>query len=174
MSTPDQGSVPRSRLLPAADRQRPEERVPLLEVVTRIMHPSTVMVGIYLLFVGLHRTGGGFAAGLVIGLGLVLRRLAGGQHELGAATPVSPGVLLGSGLTLVAGYAIAGVVVADELLAGQHWSLQLGWLGHLEITTGLVFELGIVLIVVGLVLDVLRTLGADGELRPSADEEQRS
>ena len=44
-----------------------------------------LVVATYLLLVGLHRPGGGFAAGLVAGLALVLRRVAAGPHELGEA-----------------------------------------------------------------------------------------
>jgi multisubunit Na+/H+ antiporter MnhB subunit len=153
--------VPRSRLLPAADRQDPADRSLLLEGLARLVHPSILVVAVYLLVVGLHHPGGGFAAGLVAGLGLVLRRLAGGPHELAAATPAPPGVLLGIGLTLVAGYAAAGIVLDEVLLAGMVWSVDAGFLGHVEIPSSLVFELGTALIVVGLTNDVLRTLGAD-------------
>ncbi|HET7327736.1 MAG TPA: MnhB domain-containing protein [Nocardioidaceae bacterium] len=156
-------SVPTQRLLSAADRQPAQRRALLLEVVTRVIHPSVMVVGVYLLLAGLHRTGGGFSAGLVIGLGLVLRRLAGGPHELGAAAPAPPGVLLGGGLTLAAGYGAAGVVFSDTLLKSYTWVLHLGPLGDLDITGSLIFEVGIVAIVVGLVLDVLRTLGAEEE-----------
>ncbi|GAB3344730.1 MnhB domain-containing protein [Modestobacter lapidis] len=162
-------AVPRSRLLAAADRQDPDERSLLLEGLARMVHPSILVVAVYLLFVGLHHPGGGFAAGLVAGLGLVLRRLAGGPQELATAMPLPPGGLLGGGLLLVAGYAATGVVVTGQLLAGAVWSLEAGFLGHVEIPSSLVLELGIALIVVGLTLDVLRTLGADEPADEPAD-----
>ncbi|WP_369975100.1 MnhB domain-containing protein [Thermobifida halotolerans] len=111
---------------------------------------------------------GGFAAGLVAGTGLVLRRLAGGPWELGEAAPVPPGVLLGAGLSLAAGYGLAGVVVADEFLAGTVWRFPEGPFGHIEVPTSLILEVGIALIVIGLVLDVLRTLGAEQRPAPPA------
>lgn len=159
----DPRSVPRSRLLPAADKQPPDRRALLLEVVTRIVYPSVLVAGVYLLLAGLHREGGGFAAGLVIGLGLVLRRLAGGPHELGTAAPVSPGALLGCGLMLTTGYGVAGVFLADTFLAGGLWEFHLGPVGQLKVAASLVFETGVVLVVVGIVLDILRTLGAEEE-----------
>ena len=166
---PGPNAQPRSRLLPAADHQEPGQRSFLLEVVARLVHPSILIVAVYLLFAGLHHPGGGFAAGLVAALGLVLRRLAGGPHELGAAAPVAPGTLLGAGLVLTAGYAIAGVVFTDELLAGAKWSIHAPLIGRLEIATSLVFEVGIALIILGLVLDVLRTLG---DSRSQAENEE--
>lgn len=164
-------ALPRSRLLPAADRQDPGDRSMLLEALTRLAYPSILVVAVYLLAVGLHHPGGGFAAGLVAGLAMVLRRLAGGPHEVRAATPAPPGVLLGAGLTLVAGYAAAGVVLADELLAGAVWSLEAGFLGHVEVPSSLLFETGTALIVVGLTLDVVRTLGADEPSDEDAEED---
>jgi multisubunit Na+/H+ antiporter MnhB subunit len=166
----DTEAVPRSRLLPAADHQDRHERSLLLEVLVRLVHPSILVVSVYLLVVGLHHPGGGFAAGLVAGLGLVLRRLAGGPHELEAAAPWPPGVILGMGLTVVAGYAAAGVVLADELLAGAVWAFDAGFLGHVEVPSSLVFETGITLITVGLILDVLRTLGTDQPSDEDAEE----
>ncbi|SFE84001.1 MnhB domain-containing protein [Blastococcus tunisiensis] len=164
-------AVPRSRLLPAAERQDPDDRSLLLEALTRLAHPSILVVAVYLLVVGLHHPGGGFAAGLVAGLGLVLRRLAGGPHELRAASPAPPGVLLGAGLTLVAGYAATGVVVAGELLAGAVWAFDAGVLGHVEIPSSVLFETGTALIIVGLTLDVVRTLGADEPAAEDAEED---
>lgn len=166
------GMVPRGRLLPAADQQPPQRREMLLEAITRVVHPSVLVVAVYLLLVGLHRPGGGFAAGLVAGLGLVLRRLAGGLWELGVVAPWPPGVLLGVGLSTVVGYGIAGALLTGEFLTGQLWHLSFGPLGVLSVPSALVFELGIVLIVLGLVVDVLRTLGAhDRPMAPGGDSE---
>ncbi|MFY1671480.1 MnhB domain-containing protein [Plantactinospora sp. WMMB334] len=151
------------RPLAAADQQRPDRRSMLLEVVTRVVYPSVLLVAGYLLLAGLHRPGGGFAAGLVAGLGLVLRRLAGGPGEVEVAAPVPARLLLGLGLFTCAGYGLAGLLLAGELLAGLARQVDLGPAGHLEVSTSLLFELGIALIVVGLVLDVLRSLGAEDD-----------
>jgi multisubunit Na+/H+ antiporter MnhB subunit len=169
---PPAWNVPASRLLPAADRQDPADRSALLEVVTRILHPTVVMVSGYLLLAGHDRPGGGFAAGLVAALGLVLRYLAGGPQELRVASPVDPGPLLGAGLAVAAGYAAVGVVAAGSPLAATTWSIPLGVLGHLEVSSSLAFDAGVFLIVVGLAVDVLRTLGAVAEGRAAAGAEQ--
>jgi len=153
-------NIPRTRLLPAAHQQAPGRRTLLLEAITRVIHPSMLVVASYLLLVGLHRPGGGFAAGLVVGLGMVLRRLAGGSRELWEITPVPPGVLLGTGLFLTAGYGLAGLLWTGDPLSGAVYTVDLGPLGHLELATSLIFEAGIAVIVTGLVLDILRTLGA--------------
>ena len=50
-----------------------------------------VIFSVYVLFVGHDAPGGGFAAGLIVGLALALRYIAGGAFELGEAAPVDPG-----------------------------------------------------------------------------------
>jgi multicomponent Na+:H+ antiporter subunit A len=49
-------------------------------------------------------------------------------------------------------------------------------LGHVKFVTGLFFDMGVYLIVVGLVLDVLRSLGArlDDELAHAAPESRKA
>ncbi len=154
-------NVPRQRLLAGAGHQQPHERSLLLETTSRVLYPSMLLVSVYLLLVGLHSPGGGFAAGLVAGMALLLRRLAGGPYELGTAAPLPPGLVLGAGLTTAAGYGIAGMLLDGELLAGTVVTLRLPLLDPLEVPTSLVFEVGMAAIVVGLVLDVLRTLGEE-------------
>src|SRR6185437_9812099 len=73
-------------------------RSPILEVVTRLIFHTIVLFSIYLLFAGHNAPGGGFAGGLVVGLALALRYLAGGRHELDVAAPIDAGVVMGAGL----------------------------------------------------------------------------
>lgn len=162
--TPPQGGgrdreVPRSRLLNAADVLHPDRRSLLLEVITRPLHPTVLLVSVYLLLAGHDGVGGGFVAGLVAGLGLVLRYLAGGPHELGTVSPIDPDALIGGGLGLAGGYAVTGAVFGDGVLSGTEVSLDVPLLGHLDVATSLVFDTGVYVLVVGVVLDVLRTLG---------------
>jgi multicomponent Na+:H+ antiporter subunit A len=139
----------------------PERRSVMFEVVTRVLFHAMIVFALFLLFRGHNAPGGGFAAGLVVGLALAVRYLAGGRYELGEAAPVHPGLVLGTGLFLSAG---VGLV---SLLAGQHAiesfivDLHLPVFGDVHLVTSLFFDLGVFLVVVGLVLDVLRSLGAE-------------
>ena len=56
----------------------PLERTLLLEVVTRLVFPTIMVVSVYFLFAGHNAPGGGFAGGLIVGLALVVRYVAGG------------------------------------------------------------------------------------------------
>ena len=85
------GRAPRRRWLAASATLPPERRSVVLEVITRILFHTILVFSLYLLFSGHNEPGGGFAGGLVAGLALVLRYLAGGRYELGEAAPVDPG-----------------------------------------------------------------------------------
>ena len=150
----------------------PENRSILLEVVVRLLFHTVVVLSVYILFAGHNLPGGGFAGGLVAGLALAGRYLAGGRYELGAAAPLDAGKLLGVGLVLAAGTAIAPLFFGAHALTSTWFEATIPVLGHLEFTTSTVFDIGVYLVVIGMVLDVLRSLGAevDRQQEDASDE----
>jgi multicomponent Na+:H+ antiporter subunit A len=138
----------------------PRYRSLVLEVATRIIFPAIMVLSAYFFFTGHNTPGGGFAGGLTAGLALVLRYLAGGRYELGETLPLDAGKILGAGLGLSAGTAVASLLLGAPALSSALIEFDLPVLGHVKFVTALFFDLGVYLIVVGLVLDVLRSLGA--------------
>jgi multicomponent Na+:H+ antiporter subunit A len=136
-------------------------RSPILEVVTRLLFHTIVLFSVYLLFSGHNAPGGGFAGGLVVGLALVLRYLAGGRHELTVAAPVDAGLVLGTGLLVAVGTGVTAMVLGGEVLQSALLDFHLPVLGHVHFVTSMIFDVGVYLIVVGLVLDILRSLGTE-------------
>src|SRR5664279_3086441 len=133
----------------------------LLEVVTRMIFHVIVVFSVYVLFVGHDAPGGGFAAGLIVGLALTLRYIAGGAFELGEAAPVDPGILMGIGLMISSVTAVYGLLAGVDALQSTILSGTVPLLGDLKFVTSSFFDIGVYLIVIGLVLDVLRSLGAE-------------
>jgi multicomponent Na+:H+ antiporter subunit A len=137
------------------------ERTLLLEVITRLVFPTIMVLSVYFLFAGHNAPGGGFAGGLLAGLALVVRYVAGGRYELGEAAPVEAGTLLGTGLLLAGLSGLGGLVLGGEVLQTAVFELDVPVLGHVKFVTSLIFDVGVYLVVVGLVLDILRSLGAE-------------
>ena len=162
---------PRSRWLAAGSTVDPRRRSLVLEVVTRLLFHAVVVFSLFLLFAGHNQPGGGFAGGLVAGLALVLRYLAGGRYELAEAAPVDPGRLMGLGLLLAGGTAAAGFLLGGQVLESGYLDVTVPVLGDVALVSALVFDVGVYLIVVGLVLDVLRSLGAELDRQEEEDEE---
>ncbi|MBC7292174.1 MAG: DUF4040 domain-containing protein, partial [Actinotalea sp.] len=139
----------------------PQRRSILFEIITRLLFHSMVLVGIYLLLAGHNTPGGGFAGGLVVGTALIVRYLAGGRYELGDAAPVHPGLLLGLGLFLSAGVGLVSILAGGSLLESVIIEAVLPVLGPVKLVTSVFFDIGVFLLVLGVVLDVLRSLGAE-------------
>jgi multicomponent Na+:H+ antiporter subunit A len=160
--------------LRGSEMRDPSQRSLVLEVATRLIFPLMMVLSVYFFFTGHNTPGGGFAGGLTAGLALFLRYLAGGRYELGEALPFDAGKILGLGLALSAGTAVASILVGAPALSSALIEMQLPVLGTVKFVTALFFDLGVYLIVVGLVLDVLRSLGAriDFELAESQPQQE--
>ena len=165
---PDIGRLPTTHSPAAGDvtwlrgseLRDPRHRSLVLEVATRLIFPLIMVLSAYFFFAGHNTPGGGFAGGLTAGLALVLRYLAGGRYELGETLPLDAGKILGAGLLLSAGTAVTSLFVGAPVLSSALIELDVPVLGTVKFVTALFFDLGVYLIVVGLVLDVLRSLGA--------------
>jgi multisubunit Na+/H+ antiporter MnhB subunit len=128
-------------------------RSPIVRIGVQTAGPLALVVALFLLFSGHNRLGGGFAAGLVIGAVAALRTVTG----LSAPTRAMP--LLAAGGVLAAAVALAPVLSGGVLLDQEVLTWTLPALGKVKTGTALPFDVGVVLIVVGLVVAVLDGLG---------------
>lgn len=155
-----ESDAPRAWLI-SGSKVQPENRSILLEIIIRVLFHSIMIVSLYLLFAGHNLPGGGFAGGLVAGMGLVMRYIAGGRWELGAAAPTDAGRLLGAGMAIAVLCAIVPIFFGFAPLQSFTFEGELPIIGHWEFVTSTIFDIGVYLVVIGLVLDVLRSLGAE-------------
>ncbi|MET8349368.1 Na+/H+ antiporter subunit A [Micromonospora sp. NPDC005206] len=138
-----------------------ERRSIVLEVIIRLIFHTVVLFSLFLLFSGHNAPGGGFAGGLVAGLALVVRYLAGGRYELAEAAPVGAGTVLGAGLALSVGTGVVALLAGGSVLESAKVDRSLPLVGDAHLVTSLFFDVGVYLVVIGLVLDILRSLGAE-------------
>ncbi len=163
----------RDAWLVAGRTMAPERRSIIFEVVTRLIFHSIIVFSIYLLLAGHNLPGGGFAGGLTAGLALTIRYLAGGRFELREATPVSAGALLGIGLATAAASGVAPLLLGGQVFQSAVIELWLPVFGDIKFVTSTIFDIGVYIVVVGLALDVLRSLGAkiDEHFEEQPDEQ---
>jgi multisubunit Na+/H+ antiporter MnhB subunit len=124
---------------------------------------AVVVASVYLLVAGHNHPGGGFVGGLVAGAGVTVRYITGGIDEVRRLARVRPWTILGTGLLLAALTATMPVLLGDELLDAAKWEFDAPIFGHVAISTVLAFDLGVYLVVVGLVLMVFEAFGDDYE-----------
>lgn len=154
------GDNARATRLRGTEMTDPRIRSLVLEITTRLVFPTVMVLSLYFFFAGHNHPGGGFAGGLTAGLALTLRYLAGGRYEIGEALPVDAGKILGVGLLFCTGTAAMSLLLGAPVLSSAIFELTLPLLGDIKIVTALFFDVGVYLIVVGVVLDILRSLGA--------------
>lgn len=131
------------------------ERSVVIRTGVELASPLAVVVAVYLFFAGHNQPGGGFSAGLVLGAVAALRII------VGLWCPRRPMVLLAAGGVIAGLVALAPVLIGEELLDQIVISGEFQLLGTVKTGSALLFDLGVTLIVVGLVLSVLVALGAD-------------
>nr|WP_240969398.1 Na+/H+ antiporter subunit A [Streptomyces sp. HNM0575] len=159
------GAVPRRTWLTGSGTLDPERRSVIFEVLARLVFHPIVVLSLYLLFCAENLPGGGFSAGLVAGLALAVRYLAGGRYELDAAAPVDAGFLLGLGLMTMTGTGLTGLVLSGSVLQGGTYHGELPVVGKFHAASSVLFDTGVYLLVLGVVLDVLRSLGSEIDRR---------
>lgn len=152
-------SVQRDPFIMAGRTLPPERRSILLEVMTRLLFHTLIIISLYMLVAGHNHPGGGFAGGLLVGLALAVRYLAGGGAELKLASPLSAGKFLGIGLGIAALYAVFPLFLGDPVFTSYTLEWHMPVFGEVKFVTATIFDVGVYLLVVGLVLDVLRSLG---------------
>lgn len=127
---------------------------PTVRIAVQAATPLAVVVSVFLFFGGHNRPGGGFAAGLVLGAVMALRTVSGLYRPRGAEA------------LLAVGGIVAGLVAVAPILGGNPLLDQVviegtvPVLGKNKTGSALVFDAGVTLIVVGLVIAVLDGLGA--------------
>src|SRR5699024_8982715 len=100
-------NVQRQPWIVAGATMAPERRSIIFEVVTRLSFHAIIPGSLYLLVSGHNLPGGGFAGGLLAGIALAIRYVAGGRFELEQSLKIPAGIILGSGLAIAA---VAGLV----------------------------------------------------------------
>jgi len=136
------------------------ERHPLfLEMLMRPLLPLALMVSVFIFLRGHNLPGGGFVAGLVTGVALILQYLASGIGFASARLPQRLPQLLAAGLACALGIGAVSWLFGFPFLTTAHGHITLPLIGEVELASAMIFDLGVYLVVVSVVLMVLAELG---------------
>jgi multisubunit Na+/H+ antiporter MnhB subunit len=151
------------------------DRSIILDVSVRFIFHTALLFSIFLLFAGHNDPGGGFIGGLVAGAAFVLRFANGGVDEVHEVSAASSWTFLGAGLLVAVLTGMAGWVFGTAFLESEKFTANLPLIGEVYTTSALPFDIGVYLVVLGLVLAILETVGGEeGEPTPedSSGDEQ--
>ncbi|MBT8476478.1 MAG: monovalent cation/H+ antiporter subunit A [Rhodobacteraceae bacterium] len=144
----------RARLLNRTpDQPRAGDRHPMMMVVlTRGMMPVVMMVGFYIFLSGHNEPGGGFIAGLIVSIGVVMQYMASGFAWTSARLKYPYHGVIGAGV-LVAGFTGIGSWFVDKpFLTSDFTYVRIPPFEKFELATAALFDVGVFLSVVGAVM----------------------
>ena len=124
----------------------------ILRVTVRLLVPLLLLFSLFMLLRGHNQPGGGFVGGLVAGSAFVLYALAAGVQGARDILRTDPRKLLGIGLVCAYGAGLLALATGASFLQGLWWKLKLPLLGELKIGSSLLFDIGVMFVVVGTVL----------------------
>jgi multicomponent Na+:H+ antiporter subunit A len=142
----------------ATRRQDPSVRPvtsPIFRTAARLLMPLLLVFSVFLLLRGHNQPGGGFVGGLVAAAAFALYAIAFGVHRARQALLVKPLTLLGTGLLIAL---LSGV---PAVLSGQPFLTALWAPGSLPLGTPAMFDVGVCLVVAGVVLMMIFSLAEE-------------
>lgn len=122
---------------------------PLLQTVTRLLLPMTLIFGIYILLRGHNVPGGGFIAGLIIASALMTQYLALGIDASERALRVPTHGAIALGLFLALGTGLGSVLLGYPFLTSAFTHIHLPVVGDIEVASAMLFDLGVFFVVMG-------------------------
>ncbi len=144
----------------AQGRNWARDRHPLvLATLSRVLLPMALLVSVFIFLRGHNLPGGGFIAGLVTAVALILQYVASGVQWTQSRLPLNYQGMAGLGV-LIAGLTGLGSWLFDHpFLTSSFGYFQIPLIGQIELATAMLFDLGVYLTVVGATLLILANLG---------------
>ncbi|BEU96950.1 monovalent cation/H+ antiporter subunit A [Acidovorax sp. DW039] len=127
-------------------------------VLVRLLLPFATLVAVYLFMRGHNEPGGGFVAGLVFSVALLLQYIVSGTTWVEAHLPLYPRRWIGAGMLVALATGIGSLWFGYPFLTSHTAHLHLPWVGDLHIASALFFDIGVFTLVVGSTLLILTAI----------------
>ncbi|WP_223422729.1 monovalent cation/H+ antiporter subunit A [Tateyamaria pelophila] len=148
------GGPVRARLLNREpDQPRSGDMHPMMMVVlTRVLMPVALMVGFYIFLRGHNEPGGGFIAGLIVSIAVVMQYMASGSNWASARLRYPYHGIIGAGVLIAGLTGIGSWFVGKPFLTSDFTYVRIPPFEKFELATAALFDLGVFLAVVGAVM----------------------
>lgn len=130
----------------------------MLVVATRLLLPMAVMVGLYIFLRGHNQPGGGFIAGLIISIAILMQYMASGYLFAAQRMRADHHTLIGVGILIAAATGLGSLLFGVPFLTTAYDYFTLPIIGEFELATAILFDIGVALTVIGAVILALAQL----------------
>ena len=145
-------------VVPSADALLPSGDLRIPAVFVRGLLPVAGMVSVYFLLRGHQAAGGGFVGGLVMATAVIAQYMVGGTLWVESRLRVHPLTWMGLGLLSAAAAGTLAWWSSLPFLTARTISLHVPVLGDIELSSVLLFDLGVYMLVIGATLLMLVVL----------------
>lgn len=132
---------------------------PILSVMARILLPLALLVSFYIFLRGHNLPGGGFIAGLITSVALILQYVSSGTDWMQQRLPWNYRRLAASGVLIAAVTGLGSWLLGYPFLTSAFTHIHWPFIGEFELASALGFDLGVYVTVVGATLLILSHLG---------------
>lgn len=127
-------------------------------VLVRLLLPIAALISVYFLLRGHNQPGGGFVGGLIFATSVILQYMVGGVYWVESRSRLNPQNWIGIGLLSAGIAAVSAWLAYKPFLAALAWDVALPLIGHVHVSSVLLFDLGVYMLVVGSTMLVLVAL----------------
>lgn len=131
----------------------------MLVNLSQVILPLALMVSAYIFLRGHNLPGGGFIAGLITAVALILQYVASGEKWTTERWGVNYHHLAGWGVIIAGLTGLGSLFWGYPFLTSSYGYFDIPLIGKTELATAMVFDLGVYLTVVGATLLILANLG---------------
>jgi multicomponent K+:H+ antiporter subunit A len=124
----------------------------MLVVVTRVLLPLAMTVGAFIFLRGHNQPGGGFVAGLVVAIALLMQAMASGYVWTAERLRLNAHSMLGLGVLLAGLTGLGSLLFGRPFLTSTFGYVHLPLIGEFELASAMAFDTGVFFAVVGTVL----------------------
>jgi len=136
----------------------PERHPMMLVVATRLLLPLAVVAGIYIFLRGHNMPGGGFIAGLIFSVAILMQYMASGFDWADQRRRFDQHALIAWGVIAATATGAGALLFGAPFLTSAYDHFQLPLVGEFELATAIAFDVGVALTVVGAVMLALARL----------------
>lgn len=131
----------------------------IMQTLTRLLLPLMILVAVFIFLRGHNLPGGGFIAGLIAAVALIVQYLSNGIEWTQKRLTTDMHWVIGFGLLIGTGTGIVSILIGFPFLTSAFTYITWPVVGKFEVASAIAFDIGVFLVVVGATVLSLVQLG---------------